>query len=293
MLPDSKLLFLRQALFAKLIQLTRRSSPSRFHTPMHFSELLPWMIDVTLVAYPLSGLNWLRHVILIAAENHATAATNGVKSYGELRSQFPFLPTLCFSHAGSSWQHRMLNEYDMRSYSPGEWVRSPRVIFISRDPREVLAATYHDLRTHLNFHHIGPADMVDNNIVGVRKMASFVGRWQRWCKDNPDCLDVRYHDLRSDCATQLMRISEFCNFGFSDKTIDVACKVAALDSAHTTNAQGQSAPIRSETFLINSGRSNGQATARAQTFDELFSKSQIAQIESVLRDELDGDMTWS
>lgn len=290
MLPDSKLLFFRQAVLAKLKYFGRRPSPSRFHTPMHFSELLPWMIDVTLVAYPLSGLNWLRHIILIAAENHATAATNGVKSYGELRSQFPFLPTLRFSHAGSGWRNRMLNEYDMRSYSPGEWVRSRRVIYISRDPREVLAATYHDLRTHLDFHNIGPADMINNNIVGVRKMARFVGRWQRWCRKNPDCLDVRYHDLKSDCTGQLKRISDFCNFGFSDKTIEVACKAATLDSLQSPATQGE--PTNGGTALINNRQSNGQTAPQAASFDELFSKSEIDQIEIVLRDELDEEIAW-
>ena len=292
MLPDSKLLFMRQTLFAQLKQLTRRPSPSRFLTPMHFSELLPWMIDVTLVAYPLSGLNRLRRIILIAAENHATAATNGVRSYGELRSQFPFLPTLRFTHAGSSWRHRVLDKHDMRIYSPGEWVRSRRVIFIARDPRDVLTATYHDLRTHLNFHHIGPADMIDNNIVGVRKLARFMGRWQRWCKDNPNCLEIRYHDLRSDCGTQLKRISEFCDFGFSDNTIEVACKAANLDAPAISDAKNPPNRLQASARRGGSPPTVDSGT-QCQSFAELFSKKEIVRIEGMLREELDGDMTWA
>ena len=238
------------------------------------------------MAYPNSGLQRLMRMLLVAAESHATATTNVATSYAQLRRQFPFLPVLRFTHAGSSWQHRMLDEGDLRNYSPGEWISGGKVVFVHRDPREVLAATYEELRTSLYLRHITPSDVIDNGIVGARKLSRFVRRWRDWCTDNPNCLVISCTDLERNPASQLQTISDFCGFGFSSTTIALACEASVVESGRATpppdgtpaNWNGQSAGSD-----VWAPRTAEEAVASAR---DLFSNDELHRIKDIVADEV-------
>ena len=286
MLPDSKFFFMRQTLIARLKRFTRDPSKPLFDFSIEASQLFPWISDITFVAYPKSGLSELMQTILRAAENHATATTNVVKSYPQLRRQFPFLPVLRATHAGSSWRHQMLDASDLRSYSPGEWVSGGKVVFVHRDPRDVLAATFEDLRSSLYLRDIKPIDIIDNEIVGARKLSRFISRWRDWCHDNPNCHVISFDELERDRVSEIRRLSEFCGFGFSAATIAVACEAVTSRSNKSKNSDdavssaGNGLAASSDVWSVGVPRA-------VLAYQDLFSDDERRRIEDIIANEIE------
>ncbi len=264
----------------------RSAALGRVYLGESLPQLIPWLSDVTFVAYPKSGLNWLRTLIFVAAENHATASMNIVSSYSELRRQFPFLPSLAFTHAGSSWQGRVLDEADLNLYSPGEWASGGKIVFAHRDPREVLTDAFHDLCARFDLHHVRPADIIENRVVGVRKMVRFVIRWRGWCAHNPNCVMVDYEDLRTTTASELKKVSQFCGFGFSDKTIEIACRAVSHESMQLTALKSASSRPWGGALATSQAQPGGRpAHAGASAYAALFTSRELKRIEEILADE--------
>ena len=282
MLPDSKLYFLRQSIFASLKRVTRNPSAPIFSGSFDAALLCPWLSDITFVAYPKSGLKQLARTILAAAESHTTATTNFATSYSQLRRQFPFLPQLRFTHAGSSWRNRLLDKTDMLNYSPGEWVSGNKIIYIHRNPRDVLVETVGSLQTDFELRDLKPGDVIANGIVGVHKIARFGNRWQGWCSGNANCLSISYEDLQKDPVGQIRVISEFCGFGFSSNTIGIACDAAAPEPA--PNAGNETA--RPDPWSVPRTWAGGGKPPSAASFQELFSADEIARIEEIIMHEV-------
>ncbi len=296
MLTDSKLFFLRHAVFAGLKRLTRPPLPAIFHAHLDVRLFLPWMVDATFVAYPKSGLGRLERLILAAAEYHAAAATNTVSSYSELRHQFPFLPALRFTHAGSSWRNRVLDEGDLHGYCPGEWVSGGKIVFLHRDPREVLAATFEDLRFVLGLRNIEPAEVIENAVVGLRKMARFTNRWRAWCSGNPQCLMLRCEALASDPANEIEAISDFCGFGFGAAAIKAARETVSPAAPRATNGRGPGAGPRAVAAVCaaaDGGRKPNGHGAHGASFQELFSEGERRRIEDIIAEEFDPEPRFS
>jgi hypothetical protein len=192
-----------------------------FRAPGRRIEIFP--DDIFLVSYPRSGGTWMRFLITTLLEGHSpdfvriNALLADIYGTSRLRLKSLARPRLLKSH-----------EY----FDP----RYKRVIYLVRDPRDVVISYY-------DFHkreRVIPQDIPLNSYVDrfvTGRLDSFgtwrehVGSWLGARFRTPGFLLLRYEDLKSTTVSELRRIVDFIGLERDDARLALAveqCSLAAM-----------------------------------------------------------------
>jgi hypothetical protein len=171
------------------------------HRPGRNLDVFP--DDVFLVSYPKSGNTWTRFLAanLVYPEQQVDFSTiNHLTPDPEAATKHELAearrPRIIKSHA---------------YFDP----RYPRVIYIVRDPRDVLLSEYHfDIKRQLIDEDFPLEDYVPRFLARKTEhnygtWAENVGSWFYVRRNSPDFLLVRYESLLSDGMRELERIAKF------------------------------------------------------------------------------------
>jgi hypothetical protein len=189
--------------------------------------------DIFLVSYPRSGNTWARFLLgnLINQDNPVT--------FSNIESR---IPEIYFNRDRVLQQlprPRMLKSHEC--FQP----HYPRVIYIVRDPRDVVVSFYH--------HNVKARNIPDDY-----PMASFVPRfiaaefdrrfgswrdnvmsWAAVREGNPGFLMLRYEDLKRDTASALANVVAFlnrCSFRKIDSNLEALQRTIELSSPEKMRA---------------------------------------------------------
>jgi hypothetical protein len=189
--------------------------------------------DIFLVSYPRSGNTWARFLLgnLIDQDNPVT--------FSNIESR---IPEIYFNRDRVLQQlprPRMLKSHEC--FQP----HYPRVIYIVRDPRDVVVSFYH--------HNVKARNIPDDY-----PMASFVPRfiaaefdrrfgswrdnvmsWAAVREGNPGFLMLRYEDLKRDTASALANVVAFlnrCSFRKIDSNLEALQRTIELSSPEKMRA---------------------------------------------------------
>jgi len=185
-------------------------------------ELLILPDDTFLVSYPKSGNTWARLLIsnLLSVDRPA--------DFWTIRQLVPELETVTKRHLARMQRPRIIKSHF--SFDP----RYPRVIYIVRDPRDVVISEYHYQRKTRTIADQYPLeDYVSRFIAGKTcpedgSWGEHAASWLTTRDGDPRFLLVRYETLLSDTVGELARMAEF--LGISATPARLA-EVAELSSA--------------------------------------------------------------
>ena len=167
MLPDSKSYFYFHAAKAKLRWLLKTSSGFRFYINYYLVPKKAVLPDIIIISYPKSGRTWLEQLVLAAQAKTCGVEHSDYATYLDLCRKFPQLPTIEFSHGGSSGE-LIFDEDDMITYRVrimrGKWT-----VFLYRDLCDV--SDYITIKTNW-ISDIELADMISNKIVILGKSSA-------------------------------------------------------------------------------------------------------------------------
>jgi len=223
----------------------------RLHAPGRNVPILP--DDAFLVSYGKSGTTWTS--FLIANLVHpGTAVTFG--NINELILDPDVLPKRRLVRVASP---RILKSH--YCFEP----RYPRVIYVVRDPRDVLVSQFHMHRKRNAIADDYPMEKFATRFVAGQtsvypgSWGEHVGSWLAARNSHPDFLLVRYEDMVSDAGRELARVATFLKIDAKPEQIARAVALSSADqmrqlektSAHlwsTTKATRQDVPfVRSAT----------------------------------------------
>jgi hypothetical protein len=135
---------------------------------------------------------------------------------------------------GRTWLMVMLakasagKQYSERNY---HLYRKKRVIFLIRDPRDVLVSHYWHLTLRKRQFHDSLSDFVKHPWWGIDRVIAFMEGWYEHRHVPVDFLLVRYEDLQQDAAAQLRRVLTFVNLpDISDETVRTAVDYASFEN---------------------------------------------------------------
>ncbi len=223
------------------------------HRPGRNLVILP--DDVFLVSYPKSGNTWIRFLLanLIFPEQPATFANIHrliPDPTDSAKRDFDRLP-----------RPRIIKSHDC--YDP----RYPRVIYVVRDPRDVVISQYHYHRKLRKLEDDSPLEkFVARFLAGETcphgSWGQNIGTWLYTSEGNPRFLLLRYEDLVADTPRELAKIVAFLNLAVNPQQIVQAVERSSADRMRKleetqTDKSGLTKGSRKDLSFVRSAGSGG------------------------------------
>ena len=186
-----------------------------YYSPNYFSK----KTDVSIISYPKSGRTWLEQIVLEAlkAKNRLhNNKLNTLRDFYELQPQNLFIE---FTHAASTWESSTKDKDDILRI-PTENFAKGKVVFLYRDPRDVLVSSYYHIKYRTGYNSLTKDELLNSRIVGPLKIINFMNLWYEYTKKNDSkSIMVSYEKIQSDTESILHKIFNFCGISLQLSSI--------------------------------------------------------------------------
>lgn len=179
------------------------------------------------ISFPKCGRTWLRLMLGHYLAHHHGIATSDYLMVGELRGH-PLLPRLAIKHDDKPYKRRPdeLNA-DKSLY------RYDRVLFLCRDPRDVLISHYHALRHRATSYRYDGSlrDYVYEERGSLATIVAYYNIWARASSQPRAFLRLRYEDLLTDPHENLALALRFLGIeAIDEERLAASVTFAAFDN---------------------------------------------------------------
>jgi hypothetical protein len=215
-------------------------------------RLLRWYAhrntDVYLISYPKCGRTWLRLMIGFAISRHFhLPETEDVLFIRSNRRYHPQAPRLMVIHDNRP----MLRTPEELETSKTRY-RAKKVIFLARDPRDVIVSSYFEMKNRGRL--FGPNPYEKHNADFVGSLPEFIQQrrggfdtllafYNIWAQNRhlpQDFLLVRYEDMQANPGGELRRVLDFLGLqAVSQAIIDEAVNYASFENMRKMEAEGR------------------------------------------------------
>lgn len=221
--------------------------------------------QVYLISYPKCGRTWLRLMVGWAIAAHFGLSQDEDTLFIRwIRRPHPQVPNITVIHD----DRPMLK-------TPGELqtsklrYRSKRVIFLARDPRDVIVSSYFEMKNRGTLFGDNPyeqrravfegslPEFIHRQQGGLETILAYYNIWAQNRGVPEGFLLVRYEDMRADACKQLRRVIDFLGLeAIPNATLVQAVEFASFENMRKMEAQGK----------FNSGILNPADQANSETY---------------------------
>ena len=202
---------------------------------MYFAkvQLLARRSDAFLISFPKCGRTWLRVML-----GHALADAAGIKVGNPMRftkaeTVAPGLPRILATHDDSP-QNKPSDAVlrSKRAY------RGSKVVFLVRDPRDVIVSLYFHVTRRRGRHYEGTlSDFVRDRNGSLASLLAFYDAWVE--QDDTPVLLVRYEAMQDDPARELQRVLDFVGVrGVGQGAVARAVEQASFERLQRAEREG-------------------------------------------------------
>lgn len=221
--------------------------------------------DALILSVGKSGRTWLR----VLLNKYLSLHYDVPFELGDLRKFNKKVPSLLFSHelwlhfSDASWIQQILGKYIV----PDTILFDKKVILLSRDPRDVVVSLYYQ-KTRRSKRKISCPmnEFIRHKRYGIRTVVNVMNIWHRRLKNHPQCLLIRYEDMKQDALGELVRLLTF--LGIENIHIDSAREAVAFadfDNMKRMELKGEfhspvlmpSDPSDPDSFKVREGKVGG------------------------------------
>ena len=160
--------------------------------------------DAFVVSYPKCGRTWLR--MILARTSALQGAARGGRRDGALL-HMPGGGLVKFEHDQGNWVPAPVT-VERLSFNRAKYAEK-KVVFLVRDPRDVLVSSWYHLTRRERIFKGGLSGFVRDDLVGIGKVVAFMNLWMANRAVPAGFLLVRYEELHRDPAATVSRVLEF------------------------------------------------------------------------------------
>jgi hypothetical protein len=183
--------------------------------------------EVVIVSYPKSGRTWLRMLIGKTLCDRCGLPEDQMLDTLAL-TQAAGLPATVFSHDGSSnTEARHLR----RLVRNKEEYRPKRVLYLSRDPRDVVISCFFQTSRRTEQFDGDLSDFIRDPHYGIRKILTFTSIWQDAQRIPREFEVVRYEAMKADPEKALRTVLEYMGIlDLSNETVAAAVEFSKFEN---------------------------------------------------------------
>ncbi|WP_462281017.1 sulfotransferase domain-containing protein [Salinivirga cyanobacteriivorans] len=189
--------------------------------------------NVYLVSYPKCGRTWLR----IMLNNYARLSGHNQKNYND-SALVDFIEgmTIKFEHGQGNWVPAPpeLNSLKFNA----EKFKGKRVIFLIRDPRDVLVSSWYHLKYRENIYREGLDQFIYESLTGIDKVIAFFNMWYENRDQLQDFLLLGYEGLHQHTLKNFNRIIEFTKVKYDADIAKMSVEYSSFSNMKKMEASG-------------------------------------------------------
>lgn len=169
-----------------------------------YSKIYHFQTDCYVISYPKSGRTWLRTMIGYALASHFDLEMEVYEPAFVVKKYKKDAPYIRFTHdgVGNEMKNGRIFLEDFNRY------RKKKVVFLVRDPRDVLVSYYFHRTHRLQETHTLDSFIRDPNW-GIERQIDFLNKWYAHRAVPTAFLLVRYEDLAVDAFSELQKLFSF------------------------------------------------------------------------------------
>lgn len=232
---------IHKRIFYKLpLPLRHKIKATIYRLPILFGGEKRRAIDVFVISYPKCGRTWLRLMIGKALALHLNEPNANPLQPDELVKNHPQIPLIRFTH--DDYPH--LKTPDELSTNKREY-RRKKVIFLARDPRDVVVSYYFEVtrRASLNPNYpkinLDLSSFLRHPVGSIDTILRYYNIWAANRYSTQAFLLVRYEDLQAQTERELRRVLDFIGMTeLSDDLIHQAIEYARFENMRRLEENG-------------------------------------------------------
>lgn len=281
-------LFACRNLADKIRKVLRHPSTLLFYLKTYvFSRFKHVEPDVYIVSYPKCGRTWLRVIF----QKYLMC----VGDYDEGRADkslytFPGGVKILFDHDQGNWvpspRTREQLQFRFSKYA------GARVVFLARDPRDVLVSSYYHLRYREHIFREGLDAFVRDELVGAHKLAAFMNMWME-NRDVPENFRLlTYENLHEDPLSHVRDLLLFAGVKVDEGALEKAVEDSSFDKMKRMEKSG----TLKEPWMRPGSKSGEEAMkirkGKVGGYREELSEEDVAYLDSVVENELSDEFPY-
>ncbi|MCK5850622.1 MAG: sulfotransferase domain-containing protein [Kiritimatiellae bacterium] len=251
------------------------------------------LVDAHILSYPKSGRTWLRLILGKIFESHYNLQLERPADLLET-DKFPKLnhrvPLVMFSHENNPHLHRV-SELDFNR----EMYISAAVIFLSRDPRDVVVSSFFQHAVREDVLHDGPVWRKDlsaflhDDICGIENIIAFMNCWAMNRNVPRRFMLIRYEDMINNAAKEIWRVLTFLAIKHVEKeTVRDAVELGSFDNMKKLETENALDNARLRATDLNNPESFKVRKGKIGGYVDYLSSADIEYVDNLVMKKLDG-----
>lgn len=193
--------------------------------------------DVLVLSVGKSGRTWLRVLLNKYLADHFRVPFG----IDDLHRAHSAIPSVLYDHemwshyCDAGWLDRLLGA----NIAPASVLRRKKVVLVYRDPRDVVVSMYfHKTRRSRRRMNVDIAQFIHDPHFGVANIVRVMNLWRARLADHPQCLWLRYEDMKADPARELRRLLGFIGIDRPQPAlVDEAVRFASFENMKKMEAE--------------------------------------------------------
>jgi hypothetical protein len=292
-------------IFRLLDQKMTKGSREQTHTVMG-QEVKP-TAHAIVASFPKCGTTWLRMLLARVFELHlGLPGVPLVQLAGE--KPHPRVPRILYAHENlPQWKKPGELAQDKSSY------KNESILFLCRDPRDVLVSNYLQKTHRAKFHPESPRSIIEANqadrlkpfngtidefiqqdIGGFASIIAYFNIWHASRNVPKKFLLLRYEDLSRDTKGALQQVVRFLGLsGVGDTTLQSAIEFASFENMRAMEATNSASVDFLRPADVNDSESYKIRRGKVGGFVDYLSSAQIEALTKQMQETLNPELGYS
>jgi hypothetical protein len=257
--------------------------------------------DVYLISYPKCGRTWLRLMMGYAISRHFNlpAEQENLLLQGNRLDFVVEGKTQSIPHITVVHDDRPMLKAPEELERSKRWFRNKKVIFLSRDPRDVIVSSYFEMKKRGHIFGDNPyenreavfdgslSEFIDKKTGGFDTILEYFNIWAANQHVPRGFLLVRYEDIKADPTEELKRVVDFIDV----KEVKEATLTEAVEFASFENMQRMEREGRFSSGILKPGDQNDKESFKTRKgqvggYRHYLSEEEIIDLNRKLSEKL-------